>query len=344
LNCFKKEHIIQLKNLINNDSKIVIFAHLNPDGDAIGSTLGLHIILKNLGFQSKVIIPNNAPDFLEWMPHFNEIVVFNKHKKSALKLMEEAELAFCIDFNAASRLGKIEEQFNNKTFFKILIDHHPNPENFCNICFSDTKASSAAELVYEFIKEMDMINGMNKNAAECLLAGIIADTGSFYHNASNAKTYEIVGKLLKYEIDKERINSNIYANFSADRMRLLGYTLNEKMKVFADASSAYISLKMDEMNKFNFKVGDTEGFVNYPLSIKGVYFTTIILEMKDHIKFSFRSKGKFPTNEIAKKYFDGGGHLNASAGRLNISMEEAESKIESIIEEYKNEINKSWEE
>jgi len=342
LNCFKKEHINRLKEVIKNDSKIILLTHLNPDGDAIGSVLGLHIVLRNKGYHSHVIIPNNAPDFLEWMPDFNEIIFYKHKREQAKKLMDEADVAFCIDFNAANRLGKMEDYFNEKSFFKVLIDHHPEPEKFCQICFSDTSASSASELVFEFIVEMRIFDAMNKKAAECLLAGIIADTGSFSYNSSNPKTYAIVGKLLQFGVDKNRINSNIYDNFSADRLRFLGFALNEKMKVFPEASSAYISLTQEEMKKYNFKIGDTEGFVNYPLSIKGIYFTAIILEMNDHIKFSFRSKGNFPSNEIAKKYFEGGGHVNASAGRLNITMQEAENKLEEIIDKYKNDINKSW--
>lgn len=342
MNCFEKENINELKSLIKNDSKIVIFTHLNPDGDAIGSSLGLHIVLKNKGINSTVIIPNSAPDFLKWMPNFEDIINYKKNVEKAEKEIQNANIAICVDFNALNRLGEIEEFFLKTEMPKILIDHHPNPEDFCDYCFSDTSVSSAAELVYEFIRQMEFIEYIDKQAAECFLAGIIADTGSFYHNSSNPGTFKIVGELLEFNIDKERINSNIYANFSADRMRLLGYTLNEKLRVFPEASSAYIWLTQEEMKKYNFMVGDTEGFVNYPLSIKGVYFSTIILEMKDHIKFSFRSKGTFPTNKIASTYFNGGGHLNASAGKLVIKMEEAMSKIEEIIQSYKEEINKSW--
>lgn len=328
-----------LNNQLKLSKKILIFSHINPDGDAIGCSLGLYHILKNLDKEVYVIVPNDFPGFLKFLPDSDKIIVFLKNKKKVISLLKSADLIFNVDFNSLSRLGEINSFAASSKAFKVLIDHHPDPQDFCDISFSDITVSSAAELVYMVLKNMNVTHKITTNAANCFLTGIISDTGSFSHNCSHKQTYDIVAELIKHGADKDYIHNNLYSTFSNNRMRLMGFAIYERMKIFSDNAVGYISLSSEDLAKFQFKDGDTEGFVNIPFSIKGIKVTAIILEKQDYIKFSFRSKGAFCVNNFAKKYFDGGGHTNASAGKIKKSFSDAIQYFESCILEHKNQIN-----
>ena len=314
---------------------IVITTHMNPDGDALGSSLGLYHFLKLSGKNVNVITPNSYPDFLHWLPGDEEVIEFHKKSNKAANLISRADTIFFLDFNEEKRIGKMGELvMENERATKILIDHHPDPVAKCDIEISDIRVSSTAELVFYLLSFVNKNLLVNKTVCECLFTGIMTDTGCFSFNSSRPSTYEAVAAMLQSGIDKDRIYNFVYNNFSEHRMKLLGFSLDKKMKVIPEYRTAYISLTMEEMKKYKFSTGDTEGFVNFPLSIKGIVFSVLFLEKKDRIKLSLRSKGDFPANDVAKKHFGGGGHRNAAGGELKMSLSETLDKFESLLPDY----------
>ena len=329
----------KVNKLLSVTNNIVIVTHANPDADAIGSSLGLYHFLLKKGQNTTVITPNSYPEFLWWMPGNENIIKFSDDKKTAVEIIEKAEIIFYVDFNETSRIDKLEKYVNKSNAIKIIIDHHPLFNKEVDFTLLDDSASSAAELVYEFFLMLNNVNLVDKEIAKCIYAGIMADTGCFSYNSSKPRTFEIVAELLRFNINKDKIISEIYDNFSTDRFRLLGYCLNEKLTVLPEYHTAFISLTKKELEKFNFKQGDDDGFVNYPLSIKGIVFTAIFIEKDKNVKISFRSKGSFATNKFARQNFNGGGHLNASGGKSNLSFEKAIEKFVSLLPQYKNELD-----
>ncbi|MBE9468286.1 MAG: bifunctional oligoribonuclease/PAP phosphatase NrnA [Bacteroidetes bacterium] len=329
----------EVDKLLSVTNNIVIVTHANPDADAIGSSLGLYNFLIKKGQNVQVITPNSYPEFLWWMPGNKSIVNFTEDKKIAIEKIDKAQIIFYVDFNETSRIDKLEKYVSKSIAIKIIIDHHPLFNDKADYTLSDDKASSAAELVYEFIALLNNINLIDVEIAKCIFAGIMADTGCFSYNSSKSRTFEIVAELLKFNINKDEIISNLYDNFSSDRFRFLGYCLNEKLKIFPEYHTAIISLTKKELEKFNFKQGDDDGFVNYPLSIKGIIFSAIFTEKDKNVKISFRSKGSFATNKFAKQNFEGGGHINASGGKSDLSLEEAIEKFVCLLPNYKNELD-----
>jgi bifunctional oligoribonuclease and PAP phosphatase NrnA len=319
--------------------KIAFLIHINPDGDALGSALALSKLLLNVGHDCLVISPNDFPDFLKWMPGASEICLLSETFSKAEEFMKIADVIFVVDCNELKRIIRLQEDYNSSKAYKVLIDHHPGPDLYVNCMLSDTSVSSTAELIYRFIIETGLEKYADKDVATCLLTGIMTDTGCFSHNSSSRKTYETVGSLLDYGIDKDEIYNRIYNNYSEKRMHLLGFSLHEKMEVLEEFHTAIISLTRDELNSFNFQVGDTEGFVNYPLSIKGICFSVLFVENTNKIRVSLRSKGSFAVNEIARKYFNGGGHANASGGDSYVSMEETIAQFKAIIPGYREELS-----
>jgi phosphoesterase RecJ-like protein len=318
---------IKARKLISENKKIVIISHLNPDGDAIGSSLALYIFFKKRFLDANIVVPNNFPEFLSWMPHSEKIVIYKNNQKKAEQLIEDAELIFCLDFNMMNRMGKLCESFNRSKALKILIDHHADPGTFCDLIHSDTKAPSTAELVYDFINYADGKSLIDKEIAECIYTGIITDTGSLSFSCNDIKTYKILSQLFTHGIDGAQIHSDIYDTFSENRLRLLGYCLSEKLTILKEFNTAYIALSKDELKKFNFKIGDTEGIVNYPLSLKGVRFAALLAEKDGHVKVSLRSKGEFNVSELSAKHFNGAGHKNAAGGELYTTINEAVKKF-----------------
>ncbi len=318
---------------------VVVVPHINPDGDAIGSAIGLATILKNYGHVVQVVVPNDFPSFYNWL--INEdvpVINYDRKKAAATNTLEQADCIFCLDFNEISRAGKMKQTILDFNKPKILVDHHPNPKNFCDYMVSEPSYSSTAELVYDVAAQLGLSNHITNQAATALFTGIMTDTGSFSHNISDPNTFKVVSELLNYNIDADTIHANVYHNYSADRMKLLGHCLANKMEIFPEYKTAMISITKKELAEFSFTPGDTEGFVNYPLSISGIIFSVLFIEKDDHIKLSLRSKGSFPANAFSEKHFDGGGHLNAAGGESKLSFDDAIELFKSLLPQYKNQL------
>lgn len=319
-------------------SRITLLTHVNPDGDAIGSLLGLYWYLHKRGFNVSIVIPNEFPFFLDWLPASEKILVYEQEPEKSIEEITHADILFCLDFNEPDRLGKLCQAFTQMSVPKILVDHHPEPHDFTDFVISDAEAGSTAELIYDLICRISGKNWVDKNIAECLFTGIMTDTGCFSYNSSLPGTYLVVADLLATGINKDEIYTKVYDNYSSDRMRLLGYSLNEKMVIIPEYHTAYISLSQEELKRFNHVVGDTEGFVNYPFSIKGIRLTALFVEKEGYVKISFRSKGDFEINKFSEKYFNGGGHKNAAGGESNLSLEETLKRFEELLPLYANEL------
>ncbi len=315
--------------LFRDVKRIVIIPHTNPDGDAVGSSLGLSLLLQNAGFETAVVFPTQYPENLRWLSEGLKTIIYEFHEKEVHQLINNSDMLFYLDFNDIKRTGKLQKFLERVGKPVILIDHHPDPAIKADYLFSETRVSSTAELVMEFIEESDMENFMDQQSANAILSGIIADTGSFNHNSSRPQLYEIVGRLISLGAQKERVHDALFNNFTEKRMRLLGYCLSDKMEVFPEYHSAMIWLSKEELKKFDFQTGDTEGIVNYPLSIKGIIFTAFFMEKDDLVKISFRSKGGFPANEFSASHFSGGGHKNAAGG-------ESKQPLNVVLEQFKN--------
>jgi phosphoesterase RecJ-like protein len=330
----------QLKELISNPKKIVITTHRSPDGDAMGSSLGLYHLLKQLGHTVSVITPNEYASFLHWMPGNKEVVIYEGNEKSADKITAEADIIFLLDFSDLRRISPFTDSVSKSNATKIMIDHHQDPDrDIAELIFSDTTACSTAQLVYEVMDAMGITTYLNKEIAECLYVGIMTDTGSFKYASTTAKTHHIIAELITAGAENTKIHDLIYDNSSANRIKLLGYCLNEKLRLYPENNTAIISLTDEELKRFEFKKGDTEGIVNYALAIKGIKFAVFIAEKDGIVKLSLRSKGDFKVNEIANKYFSGGGHMNAAGGMSEVSVNKTIKKLEKIINDYKNELN-----
>lgn len=333
---FEKRTINKIKSLLKTLKNITILTHINPDGDSIGSSTALYKMLSKQKFNVKNLVPNDIPEFLQWLPSSNEIIIANKCQDDFSNIIKKSDIIFCLDFNDFGRVKEIGELIKSSNAVKILIDHHPQPALYFDILISKINVSSTSELLYHFFKSIGWEKYIDKDIATSIYTGIMTDTGCFAYNASYPHTYNAVAELLKYDIEREKIYSNVYDNFSADRMRLLGHTLYRNLRVYPQYRTAILFVTKEEQRVFNFQPGDTEGFVNYPLSIKNIVFSVLFTEKEDHIRLSLRSKGNFAVNEFAAKHFNGGGHFNAAGGESFLSMEETLKKFESILPEYKN--------
>lgn len=329
----------QLINLLSQNRKIVITTHKNPDGDAIGSSLGLANWLIQYGHKVDVITPNGYPEFLQWMKGNGNVVKYNTNSEKAKELIDDAEIIFCLDFNTLTRIGDVGDLVNGAECYKVLIDHHPQPESFANSTYWDTSASSTAQLVFDFIEELNGLDKLDGDASSCLYAGIMTDSGSFRFPSTSARTHQIVATLIEKGTDPSDVYDKVNNTFSEGRLRLLGYCIYEKMKVFPKYKTAYIALSQEELKKFNFQKGDTEGVVNYPLSLANVRFSILITEQDNEVKLSLRSIGNFSVNDFARKYFNGGGHVNAAGGRSDVPFAETVKKLEDLLPEYKAALN-----
>ncbi len=326
------------KVLHENSKNIVILTHVNPDGDAIGSCLALSRILSLIDHNTGIIVPNEYPGFLKWIPGNDQIIVFNHARKKAQQLIEQASVIFYIDFNDLSRVKMLNELVEKSTALKVLIDHHPTEYYPADVVYFDIQTSSTAELVYDFVHVLGFEKFIDTEFATCVFAGIMTDTGCFSYNASIPHTYQVVARLLEYGIDKDKIYYQTYDNYTSDRMRLLGYALNNKMEVIPEYNTAVISITREEQRRYNFHPGDSEGFVNYPLSIKNIRFSALFVEKEDHIKMSFRSKGSFAVNKFARLHFSGGGHHNASGGECPGTLDAALNEFKKVLAQYHNEL------
>ncbi|MDR2474202.1 MAG: DHH family phosphoesterase [Tannerella sp.] len=315
------DKIHKLKGIIDKGDKFVIVSHELPDGDAIGSTLGLYHYLMSLDKEDvKVIVPTNFPDFLKWMPGAREIVIHERYSDFAARLTADADVVFCLDFNAAKRVGKMMSAVISSDAVKVMVDHHLEPEPFCDLTLSYPQMCSTSELVFRIICALGDVDLLERDAAECLYTGMMTDTGSFSYNSNNAEIYNIVSELIHKGINKDEIYRKVYQVYSENRLRLMGYVLYKKMKVYPEMNTAVFTLSQAELNSFGYKPGDTEGFVNLPLSIEGICFSCFLREETNLIKISLRSTGTFPCNKFATEFFNGGGHLNASGGEFHGSL------------------------
>jgi phosphoesterase RecJ-like protein len=321
--------------IIQSSGFSVVVPHINPDGDAIGACLALNGVLKNLGHKSRVVIPNEFPDFLQWMEGVDDVVDFEKSPELTARIFKEADTLFCLDFNDFERSEGMKVLLSSFSGKKVLVDHHPGPVADCDLLISYPSISSTCELLFRLVEEAGFLDYLDKNCADAIFTGMMTDTGNFSYNASDPETYHIIAKLLEKGIDKDQIHSNVYHTFSEDRWRLIGHSLKDKMVILPEYRTGYISLSKKELDQFHFQPGDTEGLVNYPLSVKGVVFCALFMEKDDIVKLSFRSKGNFSTNDFSRKHFNGGGHINASGGSSKLSLDEAVALFERLLPDYK---------
>jgi bifunctional oligoribonuclease and PAP phosphatase NrnA len=327
-----------LSEKINNAQSILITSHFNPDGDAIGSCLGLYNYLAAIGKKSKVIIPNAFPEFLGWMKGADRIIIYEDSPGKANKIIESADLIFSLDYNSFSRTKHFEQQLRDSSAYKVLIDHHLQPDNGFDQVISRIEVSSTAELVYETIISMGDEKNISKEVADCLYVGIMTDTGSFSFSCNYQSTFRITASLIEKGIDAELIHQLVYDTFSEQRMRLLGYCLSEKLVVLKDYATAYIALARHELEHYQFQPGDTEGIVNYALSIKDISFAVLFTEREDVVRASFRSKGDFSVNDFARTHFKGGGHKNAAGADSDKSLDETITYFVGLLQDYKEDL------
>jgi len=333
------ERVEEFKNLLESSKSIVITTHHNPDGDAVGSVLGLYHTLKSIGYPVIAITPNGFPEFLSWMPGSDQVIRYSEQKYNAVNYILSADTIICLDFNGFKRTEEMSDVLMQSKAKKVLIDHHPQPESKFDLQFSFVEVSSTAELVYEVLSSCFGDNVVTLDAAICLFVGIMTDTGSFSYACSRGRTFQISGDLIAKGVDVEKVQGLVYNNFTADRMRLLGFSLNDRMKVYPEYKSACISLTKEDLKNFKHKIGDTEGFVNLPLSIKGVIFSVLFVEHDSFIKVSLRSRGTFPVNTVSQNHFNGGGHKNAAGGKAFMSLKDAEFLFENVLKIYSSELN-----
>lgn len=335
---FSQDRIQQALELIHKAEKIIITTHVSPDGDAIGSSLGLYHFLKLLGKQATIITPNDFPEFLKWMKDSDRIVPFLDQPEKAKQLTAEADLMFCLDFNDLSRLDKYSEFALASTAKKIMIDHHEQPKDFAVLMFSDPKMSSTCEMVYDFVVAAGKKQEIHADMAACLYTGLTTDTGSFRHSCTLPSTHYAAAELIKAGADNAKIAQRVNDTNSFERLRLIGYTLSNKMVYLPEFKTIYMYLNKAELEEFKYKDGDTEGLVNYGLSVGAVKMSVFMKEGDGKIKMSFRSKGSFSVQQLAKTHFNGGGHHNASGGASYESLEATISKLVSVLPEFKEEL------
>lgn len=331
-----------LKSALATPEKIAIIPHRNPDGDAIGSTLALYHYLKQLGHEAVVISPNEAPSFLHWMPGFETVLNFESDRDLAIKKLEEASFVFTLDFNHLSRVG-YDMQINLerlKTTF-VMIDHHQQPDSYAQYTYSDTSICATCQMVYHFIASMGDLNKITPEMANCLYTGILTDTGSFKFAATTATTHKVAAALIEKGAQNATIHRAIYDTNSPSRLHLLGCAL-KNMEILPEFHTAIIHLSQAELDQYDYKKGDTEGLVNYGLSIEGIVFAVIFIEnaAEKIVKISFRSQGSFSVNEFARAHFNGGGHDNAAGGRSDDSLENTLAHFKTLLPNYKNQLEK----
>jgi len=338
------KHFTELKQFLSQPRNIVIIGHRNPDGDAIGSTLGLKHYLDKKGHTTQVLMPNEYPEFLHWVPGSETVKRFDRQNKQSVKALAKSDIVFLLDFNALHRVGddmqNTLEQYENDF---ALIDHHQQPDEF-KYMYSDTSMSSTCQMVYNFIEMMGDVDLIDKNIATCLYTGIMTDTGSFRFRSTTSTTHRIIADLIDKGAENDRIHSNVHDSNSYSRLLLLGQALSN-MKVLPEYKTAFITLTEEEKRRFNYEKGDTEGVVNYALSLKGIVFAAIFIEDEEQgiIKISFRSKGDFSVNKFARNYFNGGGHDNAAGGRSDESMEDTIARFKTLLTSYQQELQNSYE-
>ena len=335
------DQLAQLNQLISNAQNILITCHKSPDGDAIGSSLGWAEYLRSLGKDATVIVPDQYPDFLKWMPNTEKIVRYDKHKEKCNMLFKITDLIFCLDYNTPSRVDEMESSLVSSPAPKVLIDHHLDPNVPAVLTISQPEASSTSELVFRIVWQLGGFERLSKQFAVPVYCGMMTDTGGFLYNSTRPEIYFIIGELLTKKIDKDKIYRNVYHNYSEDRIRMMGYVMYEKLVYVPKLHAAYYTLTKEEQKRFNFLKGDAEGLVNIPQQIKGLKLSISLREDSDKpnlVWVSLRSVDDFPCNKMAEEFFNGGGHLNASGGRVNGTMQDAVETVKKAFRAYENKL------
>lgn len=327
-----KKDIQELTELLATPKRIAIIPHRSPDGDALGSTLGLYHFLLKLNHKPVMISPNDFPNFLAWLPASETVLVYENEKDKVAKILNEQEIIFTLDFNSLHRTGEMENVLSKLTVPMVMIDHHQLPDTYAKYTYSDTAFGSTCEMVYNFIGFLNQKSLIDKTIATCLYTGILTDSGGFRYPKTTGTTHRIAAEFIDLGIDNSEIPTQLFDNNSYDRLQLLGRAL-QNMKVIPELKTAYISLSQKELDEFNYVKGDTEGIVNYGLTIKGIAFAAIFIENRDEniVKISFRSQGAFDVNQFARDHFNGGGHINAAGGKSEDTLENTIEKFENII-------------
>ncbi|WP_026778066.1 bifunctional oligoribonuclease/PAP phosphatase NrnA [Polaribacter sp. Hel_I_88] len=333
-----------LKRFLEKPKNIVIIGHRNPDGDAVGSTLALKHYLDKKGHSATVVMPNEYPDFLHWLPGSETVYRFDWQNKQSQKAISNSDIIFLLDFNTLHRVGydmqNTLEKYPNDF---AMIDHHQQPDDVTYM-YSDTEICSTCQMVYQFIEMNNDVDLIDAAIATCLYTGIMTDTGSFRFRSTTSKTHRIIADLIDKGAENDRIHNNVYDANSYNRLLLLGKALSN-LQILPAYKTAYITLTDEEKKRFDFQKGDTEGVVNYALSLKGIVFAAIFIEDSEQnlVKISFRSKGKFSVNQFARNHFEGGGHDNAAGGKSNMSMTETVTKFSGLLEQYQSALENSYE-
>lgn len=331
------EQLGQLKTLINESQNIIITCHQNADGDAIGSSLGWAEYLKMLGKEPTIIVPDQYPDYLHWLPNTDKVMRYDKHREQADLLLKIADLIFCLDFNTPSRVDEMQQSLVNSQARRVLIDHHLGPDVPAVLTISHPDASSTSELVFRIVWQLGGFEQMSKHFATPIYCGMMTDTGGFTYNSCDPAIYYIISQLLTKGINKDRIYRNVYHNFSENRLRLTGFVMLERLVVDSERHASYYALRREDLKRFHFVKGDAEGLVNMPLQIKGHKLSISLredTEKENLVWVSLRSVDDFPCNKMAAEFFNGGGHLNASGGRLHCSIDKAVEVAQKAILAY----------
>ena len=341
MDIFDDNRASELLDRLRNAKRIVLTAHRGPDGDAVGSTLALWNHFNDHGIKSTVVLPDAFPEFLNWMNGKSEIVLHSEEPNRAEELVRESEVLFIQDYNDSSRVGGLQSALESTEAYTVMIDHHQNPSDFVDLMFSDDKSSSTCEMVYRLIERWGQAKDISVNTASCIYCGIVTDTGSFRFPSSSPKTLRIAAALCETGMDHSAIQTRVYDNNRVEQLKLVGYAISSKLVVYPEFHAAIISLSAEELKRFSYRKGDTEGLVNTALSIVGVNFAAFIHESSDRVKMSFRSVGSFSVSEFSSSHFGGGGHHNAAGGASFDSLEDVQKKIIGLLPEYASDLDYS---
>ncbi|GAB3229632.1 bifunctional oligoribonuclease/PAP phosphatase NrnA [Hymenobacter seoulensis] len=332
--------ISELKELLAQPRQIFITTHHKPDADALGSSLGLAGYLRKKGHSVTVVTPSDYPSFLAWMPGNEEVVVYEPRENDAQvrDIIKSAEVIFCLDFSCLNRINELGEYIRHAGGTKVLIDHHQEPEAFADLDYSNSKAAATAELVFEVIRDLGDQALIDTGIGECLYAGIMTDTGSFRHPSTSRNVHLIIAELLNAGINLSDVHRRIYDSHSEERLRFLGFVLKDKLTVLREYNTAYIAITADELRQYHSKTGDTEGLVNFALSIEGIVFAAILIDRGQAVKISFRSVGDFSVSEFSRRHFQGGGHHNAAGGISHEPLEATVDRFLGLLPEYQTQL------
>jgi len=336
---FDPQEIEAVSRLLAVPQKVVLVAHKNPDGDTIGASLAMMHYLRQKGHEVSALVPNDFPGYYHWLPGADELLVFDRNAKAVRTALAEGQLLFCLDFNSLDRTGNMAPDLKKFTGEKIVIDHHPEPSDEFDHYFSVVEASSTGELLFEFIEVLGDKTLLGQEEALALYTCIMTDTGSFSYNCNHGRTYQIVAELIDKGVDAARVHEMVYDTYSENRLRLLGFALSSRLLVWHDLHTAVIYLTKDDLKKYHYEVGDTEGLVNYGLSMETINLAVLLTEKDNQIRISFRSKGNFSVNRLARDFFNGGGHKNASGGNTKIGIENTIGKLKDVLQLFKDELD-----